>query len=80
MKRKIIKANLGTAIQGATMVGLKNMDKFSAIGNAAQMFSSFLPKQEETALQQGINNGAKQIGNVIGAVGGPIGQAVNAAI
>lgn len=111
MKRKIIKANLGTAIPGveemlagATLgefdqnyfnrqqkiaeynlnskkqAQLKNMDKFSAIGNAAQMFSSFLPKQEETALQQGINNGAKQIGNVIGAVGGPIGQAVNAAI
>lgn len=111
MKRKIIKANLGTVIPGveemlagATLgefdqnyfnrqqkiaeynlnskkqAQLKNMDKFSAIGNAAQMFSSFLPKQEETALQQGINNGAKQIGNVIGAVGGPIGQAVNAAI
>lgn len=102
MKRKIIKANLGAAIQGANLgtfdqnyfnrqqkiaeynlkqqALLKNVDRLSAVGNAAQMFSSLLPYQEETALQQGINNGAKQIGNIIGAVGGPYGQIINGAI
>ena len=102
MKRKIIKANLGAAIQGAKLGTFdqnyfntqqkiakynlkqqspsKNASELSAIGNASQMFGSFLPQQEETALQQGINDGVKKIGDVIGAVGGPAGQAINAAI
>lgn len=58
----------------------KFLNTANAIGNSSQMFGNLLPKQEETSLQQGLNNAAKQIGNIIGAVGGPYGQIINGAI